>query len=131
MPPDVLERAHEMERRAAKLHRAIAARLSALGHPNDAAALTACADDERVVAAALDFAADDTPAKTLVHRLDEQDRTALLRTGLTEAERVYDAYADAVDHPGTEADLLAAQDGSARAVRRLGLISARLYAPVS
>lgn len=131
MPSDLLERAHEMERRAAARHRAIAARLSALGHPDDAAALAAAADDERAAAAALDFAADDTPAKTPVHPLDEHDRGALLRTGLAEAERVYDAYADAVDHPGTEADLLAAQDGSARAVRRLGLISARLYAPVS
>jgi rubrerythrin len=129
LPSDSLERAHLMERQAAALHRAIAARLTTLGCAEDAAALAAAANEEGTAAAALDFAADNTPKKTLVRHLEEQDRAELLRAGLAEAERVYDAYADAVDHPGTEADLLAAQDGSARAVRHLGLITARLYAP--
>ena len=129
MASDLLERAHLMERQAAALHRAISARLSTLGDDDDAAALLAAAREERSAAAALDFAADNTPKKTLARDLEEQGRAELLRTALAEAERVYDAYADAVDHPGTEADLLAAQDGSARAVRHLGLIAQRLYAP--
>jgi hypothetical protein len=67
----------------------------------------------------------------LTPHLEGLDREKLLREGLAEAERVYDTYADAVDHAGSEPDLLAAQDGSARAVRNLGLITARLYAPVN
>ena len=128
---DFIERAHQVERRAAELHDAIATRLAALGHAEDAASLAAVADHERKAPAALEFSADDTPAKTLVRHLEGQGRAGLLRQGLAEAERVYDTYADAVDHPGTEADLLAAQDGSARAVRHLGLIAARLYAPAN
>jgi rubrerythrin len=129
MSSDFLERAHQIERQAAMLHRALFARLSTLGCPDDAAALAAASREERTAAAALDFAADETPQKTLARGLERLGRIELLRTGLAEAEKVYDAYADAVDHPGTEADLLAAQDGSARAVHHLGLITARLYAP--
>jgi rubrerythrin len=128
---DLLERAHQMERQAAALHRAISARLSTLGDADDAAALLSAAREERSAAAALDFAADNTPKKTPATNLEQRSRIELLRTALAEAERVYDAYADAVDHPGTEADLLAAQDGSARAVRHLGLIAQRLYAPAN
>jgi rubrerythrin len=126
---DLLDRAHQLERQAAALHRAISARLSDLGDAADAAALLSAAREERSAAAALDFAADNTPKKSPMRKLNEQSRIDLLRTALAEAERVYDAYADAVDHPGTEADLLAAQDGSARAVRHLGIIAQRLYAP--
>ncbi len=126
---DWLERAHRMERQAAALHRAISARLSELGDTADAAALSTAAREERSAAAALDFGADNTPKKTPALPLQEKSRIELLRTALAEAERLYDAYADAVDRPGTEADLLAAQDGSARAVRHLGVIAQRLYAP--
>jgi rubrerythrin len=131
MASELLERAHHMERQAAALHRAISARLSELGDTADAEALLSAAHGERSAAAALDFAADNTPRKASVRRLEEQSRIDLLRNALAEAERVYDAYADAVDHPGTEADMLAAQDGSARAVRHLGIIAQRLYAPAS
>src|SRR5579872_2818749 len=47
MPPDFLERAHLLERQAAALHRAIAARLTTLGRADDAAALAAAAIEER------------------------------------------------------------------------------------
>ncbi len=120
-----------MERRAAELHGAISERLTTLSHSEDAVALAAVAKQERTAAAALDYAADETPAKPPAHHLSEHDRIGLLRAGLAEAERVYDTYADAVDHAGTEPDLLAAQEGAGRAVSHLGLIAARLYAPAS
>src|SRR5579885_1198720 len=111
----LIEHAHDMERRAAEVHFAVSARLAAL------------ADDEQKAAAALDFSADETPVKIPAPHLEEQDRAGLLREGLAAAERVYDSYADAVDHARNEVDMLAAQGGSARAVRHLGLIAARLY----
>lgn len=74
---------------------------------------------------------DETPAKTVAHPLEGRDRLELLRAGLAEAEQLYDTYADAVDHAGTEPVLLAAQEGAGRAVRHLGLIAARLYAPMT
>jgi rubrerythrin len=128
---DFLERAHEMERRAAELHGAISERLTALSHSEDAVALAAVAEHERTAAAALDYSADETPVKPPAHHLSEHDRIGLLRAGLVEAERIYDTYADAVDHAGTEPVLLAAQEGAGRAVHYLGLIAARLYAPAS
>ncbi len=123
----LIEHAHDMERRAAEVHFAVSARLAALGHVEDAEMLAAIADDEQKAAAALDFSADETPVKIPAPHLEEQDRAGLLREGLAAAERVYDSYADAVDHARNEVDMLAAQGGSARAVRHLGLIAARLY----
>ena len=126
---DFLERARALERDAAELHTAISERLAALGNREDAAALAAVADDERKAAAGLGFAADETPEKTITRRLDGVGRTELLRSGLAESERVYDTYADAVDHAGTESVLLAAQEGAARTVRHLGRIATQLHAP--
>lgn len=128
---DFIERAHEMEWRAAELHASISERLAVLGDPEDAEALAAVADDERKAAAGLDLSTDETPAKTVAHPLEGRDRLELLRAGLAEAEQLYDTYADAVDHAGTEPVLLAAQEGAGRAVRHLGLIAARLYAPMT
>lgn len=126
---DFLERARALERDAAELHTEISERLAALGNREDAAALAAVADHERKAAAGLSFATDETPEKTITRRLDGVGRTELLRAGLAESERVYDTYADAVDHAGTESVLLAAQEGAARAVRHLGRIATQLHVP--
>ena len=107
------------------------ARARDLDRRADAVALAAVAEHERTAAAALDYSADETPVKPPAHHLSEHDRIGLLRAGLVEAERIYDTYADAVDHAGTEPVLLAAQEGAGRAVHYLGLIAARLYAPAS
>jgi len=122
--------AGEMERNAAALHALIAERLSALGQTEDAAALTAVADDESRAAMALDApAADPARTGTMGRQIAARDRIDLLRAGLAESERLYDMYADAVDRAGTESMLRAAQRGAGRAVDHLGRIAARLHRP--
>lgn len=122
--------AGEMERNAAILHALIAERLSALGQTEDAAALTAVADEEGRAATALDAPVGD-PARTgtIGRQIAGRDRIDLLRAGLAESERLYDMYADAADRAGTEPMLRTAQQGAGRVVDHLGKIAARLHTP--
>ncbi len=123
---DFAQRSERMERAAARLYARIARHLAALGDKMDAAALETVAAQERQAAAEPEAA----PAGASDEDLSRMSRVELLRAGLAEAERLYDFYVDLADHAGTEPVLRSAQDGAACAVHHLGLIAARLHAPV-
>jgi len=118
-----------IEGAAARLHARIARCLAALGDAADAAAFETIAEAERQAARSTAEAAA-APAGASDEDLLTMSRVELLRAGLAEAERLYDFYVDLADHAGVESVLRAAQAGATRAVRHLGLIAARLHAPV-
>lgn len=126
---DFARRAERVERAAAMVHARIAQRLAALGDKNDAAAFETLAAEERQAAGPV-AETEAAPAHTSGEDLSAMSRVELLRSGLAETERLYDFYVDLADHAGEESVLRSAQSGAARAVRHLGLIAARLHAPV-
>lgn len=124
---DFAQRSERMERAAARLYARIARHLAALGDKMDAAAFETVAARQAAQPVAEPEAA---PAGASDEDLSRMSRVELLRAGLAEAERLYDFYVDLADHAGTEPVLRSAQDGASRAVHHLGLIAARLHAPV-